>query len=132
MAQFRLLNRSLRAVCRLLGNYSLGNLCTGALFRSGQENAGDFRRFRSESSREPVEIRTPWWFIWSLEAVFRPSETLRPQRNQPLAVLVEVDQSEGRQQPLVILLESAIAHLGLTEDTLQNAKGPFHLGAHSG
>ena len=38
-------------------------------------------------------------------------------------MLVEVDQREGCQQPFVILLDSAITHLGVLEDTLQDAKG---------
>src|ERR1035438_6076478 len=58
---------------------------------------------------------------------FRPSETLRPQRDQTLAVLIEVNQRKGRQQPLMVLLQSAIAHLGVSEDALQDAEGPLHL-----
>jgi len=45
-------------------------------------------------------------------------------------MLVEIDQSEGRQMPVVIH-DAAIAHLGITEDALQNAKGPLHLGSNS-
>ena len=36
----------------------------------------------------------------SPEAIFRPPETLRPLRDQPLAVLVEVDRGEGRHMPV--------------------------------
>jgi hypothetical protein len=42
-------------------------------------------------------------------------------------VLVEIDQSESRQQPCVILLQAAIANFGVLEDALQDAKGPFDL-----
>jgi len=38
-------------------------------------------------------------------------------------VLVEIDQSESRQQPCVILLQAAIANFGVLEDALQDAKG---------
>ena len=51
--------------------------------------------------------------------LFRPLKTLRPFRDQPLAMLIEIDQSEGRQMPMVVLHDAAIAHLGITEDTLQ-------------
>src|ERR1035437_7011071 len=46
-------------------------------------------------------------------------------------MLVKIDQSEGCQMPVVILQDAAIAHLGITEDTLQNAKGPLHLRSNS-
>src|ERR1035437_950868 len=46
-------------------------------------------------------------------------------------MLVKIDQSEGCQMPMVILQDAAIAHLGITEDTLQDAKGPFHLRSNS-
>ena len=42
----------------------------------------------------------------SPKAVFRPPKTLRPEWNEPFAVLVEVDQGEGGQQPFVILLQA--------------------------
>ena len=45
-------------------------------------------------------------------------------------MLIEIDQSEGRQM-LVVIHDAAIAHLGITEDALQNAKGPLHLGSNS-
>src|ERR1019366_2458664 len=67
----------------------------------------------------------------SPEAVFRSPETLRPLRDQPPAMLVKIDQSEGRQMPVVILHDAAIAHLDITEDTLQDAKRPLHLGSNS-
>jgi len=40
---------------------------------------------------------------------------LRPQRDQPFAVLVEANQGEGRQEPLVILLQTAITNFGKSE-----------------
>src|SRR5664280_3875914 len=61
------------------------------------------------------------------EAHFRRAETLRPECDQPVAVLVEVNQCKGSQQPFVILLQTAIAHLGISEDALQDAEGPLHL-----
>src|SRR5450755_1692592 len=64
-------------------------------------------------------------------ADFRPPETLRRQREQPLAVLVEVNQRKGGQQPFMILLQSAIAQFGISENALQNAEGPLHLGTYS-
>src|ERR1017187_6085639 len=67
----------------------------------------------------------------SPEAVFRSPATLRPLRDQPPAMLVKIDQSEGRQMPVVILHDTAIAHLDITEDTLQDAKRPLHLGSNS-
>src|ERR1039458_6407559 len=70
--------------------------------------------------------------FWSLEAVFRPPETLRPLRGQPVAVLVQVHQREGRAQPLVILLQAAIAHLGKSEDALQNPERMLQLGPDFG
>ena len=56
------------------------------------------------------------------EVIFRPSETLRPLRGQPVAVLVQVDQREGRTQPLVIFPDATVTNLGKSEDTLQDAK----------
>src|ERR1035441_8489241 len=67
----------------------------------------------------------------SLESVFRSPETLRPLRDQPPAVLVEIDQGEGRQMPVVILQDAAITHLGITKDAFQNAEGPLHLSSNS-
>ena len=46
-------------------------------------------------------------------------------------MLVEIDQSEGRQMPVMIFHDAAIAHLGITEDTLQDTKRPLHLGSNS-
>ena len=66
------------------------------------------------------------------EGHFRPPDTLRPQKGQPLAVLVEIHQCEGRQQPLMVLLDAAVAHLGVLEDLLENAERPLHLGAYAG
>jgi len=51
-------------------------------------------------------------------------------RDQPLAVLVEIDEGEGCKMPVVILHDAAIAHLGITEHALQNAEWPLHLGSH--
>ena len=54
----------------------------------------------------------------SLEADFWAPETLRPQRDQPFAVLIEIHQRKGSQQPFMVLFESAIARLGISEDPL--------------
>ena len=47
------------------------------------------------------------------EAAFRPPGTLCPQREQPLAVLLEINQGEGRRQPFMVLPESAVARWAL-------------------
>src|ERR1039458_397945 len=70
--------------------------------------------------------------FWSLEAVFRPPETLRPLRGQPVAVLVQVHQCEGRAQPLVVFPDAPITNLGKSEDALEDAKRMFHSGPYSG
>lgn len=62
----------------------------------------------------------------------RSPGTLRPQRGQPLAVQVEVDQCEGSAQMMVILLQAAEAHLHEPEHALQDAEGMFHLGSYLG
>ena len=54
-----------------------------------------------------------------------------PDGDQPLAVLIEIDQSEGRQQPFVVLLQAAVANLGVVEDALQDAEWPLHLRSNS-
>src|SRR5579884_4554228 len=48
------------------------------------------------------------------------------------AVLVEVRQRKPRTQPLVILLQAAIAHLGKSEHALEDAERPLHPGAYAG
>ncbi len=62
---------------------------------------------------------------------FRPPDTLRPQKDQPLAVLVEIYPCESHQQSLMALLDAAIAHLGVPEDLLENAERPLHLSAYA-
>jgi hypothetical protein len=57
-----------------------------------------------------------------------------PIGTQRFAVLVEVDQCEGYQQPVMILLQAPVAYLKLiseTKDALQDAKWRFHLGAYT-
>src|ERR1019366_10462398 len=46
-------------------------------------------------------------------------------------MLINVDQREARAQPLVILLQAAIAHLHEAEDALQDAEGPLHFRSYS-
>jgi hypothetical protein len=62
---------------------------------------------------------------------FPASETLRPLRGQPVAVLVQVDQREGRAQPLVIFPDATVTNLGKSEDTLQDAKRMLDFGSHA-
>src|SRR5450755_916589 len=66
------------------------------------------------------------------EAFFRPQETLRPLRGQPVAVLVQVHQREGRAQPLVVFPDATVTNLGKSEDTLQDAKWMLDFGSHAG
>src|SRR5450432_770081 len=66
------------------------------------------------------------------EAVFLPLETLRPLRDQPVAVLVQIHQREGSAQPLVIFPDATVTNLGKSEDTLQDAKRMLDFGSHAG
>lgn len=66
------------------------------------------------------------------EAVFRPQETLRPLWGQPVAVLVQIYQREGRAQPLMILPDATVTNLGESEDTLEDAERMLHLGSDAG
>ena len=59
----------------------------------------------------------------------RPQETLRPLRGQPVAVLVQVHQREGRAQPLVVFPDTAIAHLGESENSFEDAERMLGLGS---
>ena len=61
--------------------------------------------------------------VWSLE-------TLRPLRGQPVAVLVQIHQREGRTDPLVVFPDAPIAHLYESEDTLENAERMLHFGSN--
>ena len=47
------------------------------------------------------------------------------------AVPVEVNEGKARAQPLVILLQAAVAHLGKAEDALQHAEGPLDFCSHA-
>src|SRR5580658_6041980 len=66
------------------------------------------------------------------EAFFGPQETLRPLRGQPVAVLVQIYQREGRAEPLVVFPDAAITNLGKSEDTLQDAKRMLDFGSYAG
>jgi Short C-terminal domain len=46
--------------------------------------------------------------------------------------LVQIYQREGRAQPLVVFPDAAIAHLGKSEDSLQDAERMLHLRPDSG
>lgn len=61
-----------------------------------------------------------------------PPDTLRPEWEQPFAVMVEIHQREGGQQPLVVFLQAAIARFGKSKHPLQDAEGPLHLRPHPG
>src|ERR1017187_2606665 len=106
---------------------ALRNLCAGALFCSDDSTADDFLI----SNQFSVGKGGGCLSFWSLEAVFRPPQTLCPLRGQPVAVLVQVHQREGRAQPLVVFPYASVAHLGKSEDALQNAKRMFHSGSNS-
>jgi hypothetical protein len=67
-----------------------------------------------------------------VEAVFQPPQTLRPERGQPFAVLVQVHQREARAEMIVVLLQAAETHFYESEDALQDAERVLHLGSHSG
>ena len=69
--------------------------------------------------------------LLSLDAVFRHPETLRPQRGQPLAVLVEIHQCEAGAQPVVILPDAPVSHLVEAEDALQYPERMLHFGSDS-
>jgi len=71
-------------------------------------------------------------FLLSLGAFFRLPETLRPQRCQPLAVLIEIHHREAGAQSSVILFESAVSHLIEAKDALQYPEGMFHFRSDSG
>lgn len=79
------------------------------------------------------ETRKQWLFSCDhcvFGSHFRLPDTLRPDRGQPLAVLVEIDQRKGGQQPFVIFLDASIAYLRVVEYALQDSERPLHSGAH--
>src|SRR5258708_4889920 len=63
--------------------------------------------------------------------VFRPPETLRPLWGQPVAVLVQIHQREGCAYPLVVFPDAPIAHLGKSEDALEDAEWMLDFGSHA-
>ena len=65
-------------------------------------------------------------------AVSRPADTLRPERGQPLAMEVEVDQREACAQPMMVLGDAAVADLVEAEDALEDAEGMFYFRSDSG
>lgn len=67
-----------------------------------------------------------------LEAVFQPPDTLRPQRGQSLAVLIEVDQREAGAQPVVVLLQAPVSHFVEAEDALPYPERMLHLSSLAG
>src|ERR1039458_9064274 len=66
----------------------------------------------------------------SVEAVFRPSDALHPERGQMFAVQVQIDQREVRAQPVVVLRDPSIAHLVEAEDAFQDAEHMFYFGSY--
>ena len=65
-----------------------------------------------------------------LEAVFLPPETLRPERGQPVAVLLQVHQGEAGAQPVMVLGQAAVSHPVEAELPLQHAKDMFYFGPY--
>ena len=63
----------------------------------------------------------------SVEAVYRPSDALLPERGQMFAVQVEVDQSEAGAHPMMVFRDPPIAHLDEAEDALPDAEHVFYL-----
>ena len=53
-------------------------------------------------------------------------------RRQPVAVLVQVHQREGRAQPLAVLADAPVAQLGKSEDAHEDAEWMLDLGSDSG
>jgi hypothetical protein len=66
------------------------------------------------------------YLLWRIQKPFPASE-----HTMPLAALIEIDQGESRQMSVMILQNAAIAHLGITEDTLQDAERPLHFRSNS-
>ncbi len=59
----------------------------------------------------------------SMAATSRSARDRRRQRlQQPLAMLIHIDQREGRQEPLMIYPDAAIPHLGVLEGAPQDAR----------
>jgi len=68
----------------------------------------------------------------SLESGFPLSRDTSPSGDQSSAVQVEVYQSEGCQQPSLVLLQTTITHSRKSKHALQDAEGPFHIGSYLG
>src|SRR5260370_17928763 len=64
-------------------------------------------------------------------AVSRLADTLRPERGQPFAMEVEVDQREAGAQPVMVLGDAAVADLVEAEDALEDAEGMFYFRSDS-
>jgi hypothetical protein len=62
----------------------------------------------------------------SLEAVLRPSDTLRTEQDQAFAVQVEVDQREVGAEPVMVLFDAPVFHLVEAEDAFQYAESMFY------
>jgi hypothetical protein len=65
------------------------------------------------------------------EAVFRPLDTLRPERGQAFAMEVQVDQREAGAEPVMVLGDASVAHLVEAEDALQDAERMLDLGPYT-
>src|ERR1035437_1349247 len=73
------------------------------------------------------------WLVFLIsEGRFPASRDTTPLRSQPVAVLVQVHQREGRAKPLVVLPQAPVAHLCKSGVTLQDAERMLHLGPNSG
>ena len=107
--------------------------------RAGLYGTSDQRRVMSVGDRSVAEwVENQRYCECSVVVLaaagqLRPAaDTLRPLRgqmlidpSQPLALLVDVDRRKGRAQPLVILLQAAVAHLRKSKHALQDAEGPL-------
>jgi hypothetical protein len=122
-----LLSGGLQPVRTILRALALGTSAQVPDFVVPRQTQLVFQFFRSELTRMG---RFPTSLLF-LQAVFRPAETLRPLGGQPVAVLVEIHQREGRAQPLMVLTYAPVAHLGKSEDALQDAERMLHFGPNS-
>jgi len=72
-----------------------------------------------------------WVDLSFVEAIFRPSDALRPERGQMFAVEVEVHQREVCAQPVVVLRDPPIAQLVEAEDAFQDTEHMFYFCSYS-
>src|SRR5450759_185546 len=76
--------------------------------------------------RAMSEVGGPGADVKCQSAIFRPPDTLRPERGQPFAVQVEIDQREAGAQPVMVLRDSPVSHLVEAEDAFQYPENMFY------